>query len=116
MNPNDTAYGYYGARGIRVCERWDVFENFLADMGECPPNGTLDRIDTNGNYEPSNCRWVTQAEQLRNTRRNHIVSYAGKDWCVTDLATHLGIAVGTLRQRIKSGWARERWNHPPLHK
>lgn len=64
-NPNHGDYAYYGGRGIKVCERWNVFENFLADMG--PRNGlTIDRIDNDGNYEPGNCRWVTQAEQCRN--------------------------------------------------
>ncbi len=66
-NPNDKRFLTYGARGIRVCDRWHSFENFLADMGEKPDGSSIDRIDNDGNYEPGNCRWVlTREEQMRN--------------------------------------------------
>ncbi len=65
---NHRAYPDYGGRGISVCDRWSDFRNFLADMGERPEGKTLDRINVNGNYEPSNCRWATQAEQAANKR------------------------------------------------
>jgi hypothetical protein len=65
-NPNHEKYPRYGAMGIKVCSRWMVFENFLADMGERPKGLTLDRINPYGNYEPENCRWATPTEQARN--------------------------------------------------
>lgn len=68
-NPNSYGYTYYGGRGIIVCDRWKTsFKNFLEDMGERPEGHSLDRINNNGNYEPSNCRWATSKEQSNNKR------------------------------------------------
>jgi hypothetical protein len=72
-NPNTTRYDDWGGRGIRVCDRWLKFENFLADMGLRPSAGhSIDRIDNDGNYEPGNCRWATRSQQQRNRRDNVI--------------------------------------------
>jgi len=69
LNPNCSDYKNYGGRGIKVCERWMDFTNFLADMGEKPEGLTLDRINNDGNYEPGNCRWATWKEQRQNQRK-----------------------------------------------
>lgn len=79
-SPKNGGFKHYGGRGISVCKRWRSFENFLADMGERPgPKHSIDRIDTNGNYEPENCRWATNAEQQLNKRttRNSILGVTG---------------------------------------
>lgn len=112
-NPNDTNFHHYGGRGITVCERWADFTNFLADMGERPEGTSIDRIDVDGNYEPSNCRWATQLEQVRNMRTVNRVTYRGKDFVLNELAEMLGVRHFTLKQRVLAGWPEDRWADAP---
>lgn len=71
LNKRDKAYKNYGGRGVKICERWlSSFSNFLEDMGEKPKGYTLERINVNGHYEPSNCCWIPKSEQMKNTRRS----------------------------------------------
>ena len=107
-NPKAKNFPRYGGRGITVCERWRTsFEAFLSDMGSRPEGKTLDRIDNEGNYEPSNCRWATASEQQRNMRSNQWVEFNGERMIVTDWARRLGISHGTLRHRLARGWSVE---------
>jgi hypothetical protein len=108
-NPKASNYAFYGGRGIKVCDRWIRFEEFLADMGECPPGMTLDRIDQNGNYELGNCRWSSMREQARNTRGNRLLTYRGETKCVAEWAELKGLNVKLLYQRIdRDKWTVER--------
>jgi hypothetical protein len=92
QNPNHDKYRYYGGRGIKVCDRWQSFENFLEDMGEKPEGAySLDRIDPNGNYEPSNCRWADHYTQTRNTRRNRFITAHGVTMCMSEWEEKTGI-------------------------
>lgn len=101
-------YADYGGRGIRVCERWQVFENFYADMGERPEGCTLDRIDGNGNYEPGNCRWAPPKTQSRNWRNaNHRITYAGETLTLAEWSERVGIEHHTLQYRLRQGWTAE---------
>jgi hypothetical protein len=107
--PYATGYEHYGGRGIRVCERWKSFENFLADMGERPDGMTLDRYpDTNGNYEPGNCRWSTKTEQAYNKRGTLMVEHAGRRATLAELSEVTGVDPETLRRRLTDGMPTEK--------
>lgn len=105
---NDRDYQNYGARGIAVCDRWSNFENFLADMGERPAGKSIDRIDSNGNYEPGNCRWSTMVEQQNNRRRNILIEHDGSIKTATQIAREYGIKPNVFIARLKRGWSLQR--------
>lgn len=85
-NKKHHAFGRYGGAGVRVCERWDSFVNFLEDMGERPPGTSLDRLDNSKGYCKENCRWATEVQQQRNRRTNVLVTINGQTRCVSEWA------------------------------
>lgn len=104
-NPKNPAFPDYGARGIRMCERWASFENFYADMGPRPsPKHSIDRRDNNGDYSPENCRWATLKQQSRNKRNNVWIEHDGKRMILEDWATETGLPRTTLEQRVWRAW------------
>lgn len=108
LQPNAKHYKDYGGRGIAICERWMKYENFLADMGECPEGLTLERKNNDGNYEPTNCRWATPLEQMNNQRKTVRLSYRGRKQSLGNWAREIGVARTTLATRLKRGWSIER--------
>jgi hypothetical protein len=117
LNPRHSAYDRYGGRGVTICERWLTFANFFADMGPRPtPEHSLDRVDANGNYEPENCRWATDAEQNQNSRKNRFLTHDGQTLCVSEWARRIGIKAATLEQRLNLGWSVERALTAPLRR
>lgn len=100
------AHLYYD-KGIRVCDRWMSFENFLEDMGEAPSGMTIERIDGNKGYEPSNCKWATLKEQANNTTQNIRLSHGGKVQTIRQWADELGIKENTINYRLRRGWSQE---------
>lgn len=97
VNAKNTHFHNYGGRGIKVCERWGAFENFLADMKERPSlDYSIDRIDPNGNYEPSNCRWATWSQQQNNRRNNRKVEHEGRIYSILQLVELTGVPYTTL--------------------
>ncbi|MDV2997668.1 MAG: hypothetical protein N4J56_007373 [Chroococcidiopsis sp. SAG 2025] len=108
-NPNSDNWHRYGGRGIKVAERWKDFNNFLANMGERPSlKHKLDRINNDGDYEPGNCCWKTQKEQMRNTSVNRIIIAWGRSQTLTEWAEETGIKIATISKRLKCGWDSEK--------
>jgi len=100
---------YYSGRGITVCGRWLKFENFAADMGSSWREGLeLDRIDTDGDYTPQNCRWVTRTLQMRNTRRNRMVDTPWGRMPLSEAVERAGVDYQQVHGRLRRGWPLER--------
>jgi hypothetical protein len=112
--PSRPEYANYGGRGINVCERWQEFRYFLADMGDKPPGMTLERLDNDGHYEPGNCRWATYRAQNNNRRSNRVLEWDGRSQTLRQWADELGMGHSTLRRRLEAGWSVERALTEPL--
>lgn len=104
-DPKVEQYKNYGGRGISYCKEWEDFKNFYewAKNNGYREDLTIDRIDTNGNYEPNNCRWIPQKEQHRNTRSNKILEYKGERHCASKWAEILGLNYNTLLTHLRNG-------------
>lgn len=115
-NPLSINYRWYGGRGITVCKSWSKsFEEFYHDMGACPPNGSLDRINNNGPYSPENCRWASHKTQFSNKRNNRLITYNGDTHTIAEWARKLNILPDTISYRINKGWPIERAFQAPTN-
>ena len=107
-NSENQDYALYGGRGITVCDRWrNSFENFLSDMGPRPfSRATVERKNTNGNYEPGNCVWASQKSQTRNMRTNHLLTIDGVTKTIVEWSEVSGTSARKIRQRVAMhGWS-----------
>jgi hypothetical protein len=113
---NSADYKRYGARGISVCQHWSKFESFLADMGEKPTGCSIDRIDNDAGYSPSNCRWANKKQQARNTRNNTMITINGASRCISEWSEVSGIKSSSISYRLNNGWCPEDAVFHPLIK
>ncbi len=105
-NEKNPKFKNYGARGIKVCDRWlESFENFFADMGHPQPHESIDRENNDGDYSPENCRWADNKTQARNRRSNRFVVLDGESKTIAEWSEITGISQGTISERIKYGWS-----------
>lgn len=105
-DPTNKQWDDYGGRGITVCDEWRYpkgLAQFIADMGECPPGHSIERIDNDGNYCKTNCRWATRKQQQRNRRDSCIITYNGRSGTISDWAGWLGVSANTILYRLKTG-------------
>jgi hypothetical protein len=107
-NPKHSHYARYGGRGIGYDQSWQSFEAFFADMGECPADHSLDRIDGSAGYSAQNCRWATEETQQNNTRQNVRITLNGESLTAAQWARKLEIPVQRIYSRIRNGWSHER--------
>jgi len=107
-------YARYGGRGIKIDPVWGDYSQFLADMGAKPSNTQLDRIDNNGPYTKTNCRWVSAKENCRNKSTNYLLTAFGVTACVSAWAEALEVSLSVLHLRAKAGWSHEKVVSTPI--
>lgn len=119
-NENNKDYINYGFRGIKICDEWlgnsDNFVKWFLNNKNYDDDSTIDRIDNNGNYDPSNCRWVNRKTQANNTRSNHFFTYNNKTKTITQWCEFFNISKGTFYSRLKRGWSIEKALTTPTKK
>lgn len=109
LDPEDICYKNYGGRGITVCDRWMDLRNFISDMSPRPDGYSLDRINNDGNYEPSNCQWASERQQSNNRRTNRRLTLNDETMTITEWSKKIGISAETIAKRIdKYGWPIEK--------
>lgn len=99
-NPKGWSYKYYGGRGIKVCKEWEIFDNFLRDMGKSPDKMQLDRIDNSLGYNKENCRWASRITNANNRRDCRYLSFKGNRMTLTEWARYLNVPRGRISDRI----------------
>lgn len=102
-NPNHISFPRYGGRGITVCARWLRFDDFLADMGIGKTRWTLERVDNNIGYEPSNVVWARVKLQNRNSRHNRVFTVLGRTGCLSELCEHFNVSYSMAKFRLRKG-------------
>jgi len=121
-NKNCKSYKNYGGRGIKVCKRWLKFDNFIIDMYDDfrhhlikygPKNTTIERVDNNSDYKPSNCKWATKKEQVNNNRYNRVFTINGLKLNVAQWASRFGLKYQLVLDRLNLGWSIEKALHTP---
>lgn len=117
LYPNDKSFHEYGGSGIKICQRWFKFKNFLEDMGIRPNGKSIDRIDNNLGYFKENCKWSTDKEQALNKKSTKIITFNGQSLSISDWSRKLGMCRDSIGKRLKAGWpiekalTKERYSH-----
>jgi len=116
VNKSCRSFPNYGGRGIVMDERWESFENFLCDMGEPQDGFELDRINNNGPYSKSNCRWADKKTQANNRRSNRLLKLGDNERTISQWSDEIGFSSSTIRERLQRGWSVEKTLNTPVRK